>query len=351
MPVHTALVAGATGATAKRLVELLVADPAWRVVGLCRKPPPPREGVTWVSADLTSPADTRAKLAAHPGVTHVFYCSRASHGESGVESVAENTAMLRTVVEAAEATAPGLAHVHLIEGGKWYGMHIGAMPTPAREDDPRHLPPNFYYDQQDYLAGARQGKDWTWSASRPGFITDYAPERARNLVSVLGAWAAICRETGMALDYPGKPEAYTALSDITDATQLARAMRFMAVTPACADRAFNVTNGEPIRWCRFWPRLAEMYGLKVGSVRPMRLAEWMADKEPVWQRIVAKHGLVPRRLDEVALWSFADFALNQGWDVFYSSLAIRIAGFADTIDTEATILTQIQQYRDARILP
>ena len=30
-------------------------------------------------------------------------------------------------------------------------MHLGPYPTPSREDDPRHLPPNFHYDQQDLL--------------------------------------------------------------------------------------------------------------------------------------------------------------------------------------------------------
>ena len=357
MPTRIALVAGATGATAKRLVELLENDPDWRVVGLCRHPPPNREKVAYVAVDLMDPDETRAKLARHADVTHVFYCSRAQHGESGIESVADNVAMLRHVVEAATAAATNLEHIHLIEGGKWYGMHIGPFPTPAREDDPRHLPPDFYYDQQDYLvaAQARQpaGKSarWTWSASRPNFITDFAPERPRNLVAVLGAWASICREAGMRLEFPGKTGAFTALSEITDATHLARAMRHIATTPQCANQAFNVTNGEPIRWQRFWPRLAKHYGLEVGSVRPLQLAQWMADKEPMWQRITTRHGLLPTRLVDVAQWNFGDFALNQDHDVFYSLLLLRGTGFLETVDTEATIIRQLQQYREARILP
>ncbi len=351
MPQKIALVAGATGATAKRLVEQLAVDPSWRVVGLCRNTPPNRERLTYVSADLMSPADTTAKLRAHPGITHVFYCSRAKHGETGVESVEENEQMLRTVVEAAEATAKNLQHVHLIEGGKWYGMHLGAFASPAREDAPRHLPPNFYYEQQDFLEAAQKGKRWTWSASRPNFITDFSPERPRNLVAVLGAWAAICRECRMALDFPGTPEAFAALADMTDATHFARAMLHMATHPACANQAFNITNGEPIRWQNFWPRLARMYGLEAGRPRPMKLGHWMADKEPLWQRIVARHKLEPRSVHAVAQWDFADFALNQGHDVFYSMIKLRQAGFTEVVDTEATFLAQIQQYRDARIIP
>ena len=38
-----------------------------------------------------------------------------------------------------------------MQGSKWYGNHLGPYLTPARETDPRHMPPNFYYDQQDFL--------------------------------------------------------------------------------------------------------------------------------------------------------------------------------------------------------
>ena len=57
--------------------------------------------------------------------------------------------------------------------------------TPTREDDPRHMPPNFYYNQEDLLRERQAGQAWTWSASRPHFVYDYSPERPRNIVSVI----------------------------------------------------------------------------------------------------------------------------------------------------------------------
>ena len=132
--------------------------------------------------------------------------------------------MLRNVLDAVEAAAPGLQHVHLIEGAKWYGVHLGAFPTPAREDDPRHMPPNFYYDQEDLLRERQRGTAWAWSSSRPNVICDFAPERARNLPSTLGAYAAITAELGMALDFPGRAGTYGALTELTDATLLARGL-------------------------------------------------------------------------------------------------------------------------------
>jgi nucleoside-diphosphate-sugar epimerase len=348
---HTALIAGAGGAASKRLIEVLIAA-NWRVVALARTPRASADRLTWVAADLSDAAACRRALAPHRDVTHVFYTSRAKHGESGVESVPENLAMLRNVLDVIEPAADNLAHVHIVEGTKWYGMHLGPFPTPAKEDDDiAHLPPNFYYAQQDLVAERQRGKRWTWSASRPNFICDFAPERARNAITVIGAYAAIVRELGLALDFPGAPAAFEALRDITDATLLARAIAFMATAPACANAAFNVNNGDFFRWSRLWPKIAAQFGIAPGIVRPLKLATWIADKQPVWDAIVRRHGLVASKLDDVADWAFADFLWSHGYDIASSTTRLRQAGFHDILDTEDMVLTQLSRYREAKILP
>jgi nucleoside-diphosphate-sugar epimerase len=348
---NTALIAGAGGAASKRLIETLLADPAWSVIGLARRPRPSTARFTAVAADLLD-ADACAKALANArDITHIFYTARAKHGETGVESVAENTAMLRNVLDAVEPVAQHLAHVHLVQGTNYYGMHLGPFPTPAREDDPRHMPPNFYYDQQDLLVARRRGRAWTWSASRPNFIVDFAPERARNIVTVVGAYAAIARELGVPLDFPGPVGAYGTLREMTDAGLLARAMKFIATTPACADQAFNVTNGDVFRWERLWPRVALLFGVKTGVVRPLRLAEWMRDKAPVWQALAARHGLSSTQMDDVADWPFADFQWSQDFDVISSTTKLRLAGFHEAVDTETMVLDYLSRYRAAKILP
>jgi nucleoside-diphosphate-sugar epimerase len=347
---NVALIAGATGASAKRLVEVLVqAD--WRVIGLSRNPPPSTAAVTYVRADLGNAQDVAHALSAHHDISHVFYTARAGHGESGVESVEDNVAYLRNTLDAVERVAPNLQHVHLVEGTKWYGMHLGPFQTPAREDQPRHLPPNFYYDQQDLIAARQQGQRWTWSASRPNFLCDFAPERPRNAPTVIGAYAAICRELGVPLDFPGTDACYRALADVTDATLLARAMLFLATCDAARNQAFNVTNGDQYRWCNLWPRIASTYGIACGQVRTLNLGAWMSDKEPVWQRIVERHGLEKRALADVVLWPFADFLWRQNQDNISSTVKIRALGFHACVDTEMMYLDHIERYRNARILP
>ena len=347
----TALIAGATGAVASRLTELLAEEPEWTVIGLCRTPPAGPSRVRYLSVDLRDAAACREALAGCREVTHLFYVARAAHGEGGHEPVAENLAMLVNAVEATEAAAPGLRHVHLVEGGKWYGLHLGPYKTPAKENDPRHLPPNFYYDQQDFLETRQRSRGWTWSASRPNVICDFAPGRARNLIAVIGTYAAICRELGTPLDFPGRPGAWTTLTEVTDARHLARAILWMATEPRCANQAFNITNGDVFRWETVWPKLAAYFEVPPGRVREVRLARWIADKEPVWERIVARHGLRPTPFERVALWAFGDFVFGQDFDLISDTTKALRFGFREAVDSEEMIFRMLDQYRAARLLP
>jgi nucleoside-diphosphate-sugar epimerase len=347
---NTALVVGAGGAASKRLIDLLAAD-GWAVIALARTPRASTERCAFISVDLLDRTACARVLLNARSVTHVFYTARAKHGESGVESVEENVAMLRNVLDAIEPVATGLQHVHLVQGTKYYGMHLGPFPTPAREDDPRHMPPNFYYDQQDLLVVRQRGRNWTWSVSRPNFICDFAPERARNIVTVIGAYAAIARELGVPLDFPGSPRAYRTLREMTDASLLARAIRFIGTTPACANEAYNVLNGDLFRWERLWPQIAAHFGIAPGIVRPLKLSGWMSDKGAVWESIVRRHGLSETRLDAVADWAFADFQWSQEYDLISATTKLRQAGFADMVDTEAMFLDYLRRYREAKILP
>ena len=346
-----AVIAGATGAAACRLVELLAATPGWQVVGLCRNPPAgaPMANVRYIATDLTSAASVQAAVAQAGAVTHMVYAARAPFGEGGVEDVPGNVALLENVLAAVDT--PTLQHVHLVEGGKWYGMHLGPFPTPAEEDDPRHLPPNFYYDQQDLITARKQGKPWVWTASRPSFIVDFAPQRARNMISTIGVYAAMCRELNTDFNFPGRAGSYHSLVELTDATQLARSILWMFNTPAAGDQAFNVTNGDLFRWSRLWPRLAAYFGLNPGTVRTLPMERWMADKEPVWERICEKYQLVRQPMGDVARWDFADFSLGLAHDLCSSMNRARRLGFQDLEDTEHMFIRHLDAYRAARILP
>ena len=350
MPEQVALVIGPTGATGGPIAAAL-ARRGWRVYGMSRTAPSGEVSFTHIAADLTDPASCRRALATIEPVTHAFFAARAPFREGGVEDVEGNVAMLAATLDALASRSDVLEHVHLLEGIKWYGMHLGPYPTPSREDDPRHLPPNFYYDQQDLLSERAARAGWSWSASRPSFICDFAPNRSRNLITVLGAYAAICRELNVPLDFPGSAAGYSVLSELSDATCLAEAIIFISTRDSGKNAAFNVTNGDSFRWCQVWPLLAQWFGIPCGVPRGMKLAKWMADKGPVWDRIVARHELEPRSLGSLASWEFADFVFEKEWDLLTDTGKLRRAGFNACVDTIAMIHDQLDQYRDARLLP
>ena len=267
----TALIAGYTGAVGGALARELAGRAEWQVYGLARRPPAAAApGVSAVAADMADRDALRRALEPLTDVTHLFYCGRATHAEQVIEDAAANLALLDNVVTATEAAAPGLRHVHLVQAGKYYGVHVGPFPTPAEESQPRAPIDNFNYDQQDYLSHRSAAAQWSWSASRPNTLVHFSPAIARNLVSTLGAYAAICRELGAALDFPGPRGAYDSLTQLTTIELLARAITWMATEPACANEAFNVTNTDLFRWHTLWPKLAEAFGMPLGSVRPLR---------------------------------------------------------------------------------
>lgn len=348
---NVALIAGATGATAKRLSDHLTQKLGWKVYGACRNAPQEDVSFIHVAVDLMDSDVTRAAFSTLTDVTHVYYAARAPHGEGGNESVPFNVGMLRNVLDGIEPVAKSLKHVHLVEGGKWYGMHIGAYTTPAREDQPRHLPPNFYYDQQDLLSARAEAGGWDWSASRPNVVCDFDPSRPRNLVSVIGAYAAICREYGVPMDFPGTPAGFTTLTEVTDAGLLARAIAHISTLDDGANRAFNTTNGDVFRWQTYWPELAKHFEVVPGGPRPFRLDVWMADKQDVWAEIARKHGLKETQLDRVANWSFGDFVFGQDFDLLSDSGRLRRTGFYESIDSERMFLDQFAAYQNAKILP
>lgn len=347
-----ALIAGVTGAIGGALARHLVGVDGWRVVGLCRNPAAnPWPGVEYVYGDMGDGAACREALSGQGDITHLFYCGRADHDDRKRENVEGNLQLLRHVLEATLAASPDLQHVHLVQGGKYYGVHVGPFSTPAREEDPRSVVSNFYYAQEDFLRERAAASHWRWSASRPNTLLHFSPDNPRNLVSTLGAYAAISRELGCALDFPGPAGAFDSLTDMTSTDLLSRAIAWMATEEPAGDNAFNVANGDLVRWSRFWPKLAAAFDMPVGIVRPVRLADVMADKEEVWSNIVKRHSLVNQPLSRVATWAYGDGTLERTWDEIMSMTKARTFGFSGFTDSEADFFEILGRYREAKLLP
>ncbi|WP_339306251.1 SDR family oxidoreductase [Paenibacillus sp. FSL L8-0435] len=347
---YTALVIGAGGVIGRNLIDYLMTLPQWNVIGASRRGGEDAPGLRYISADLLNETDTQDKLSHLTTVTHIFYAAYQDR-PTWAELVQPNLAMLVNVVNTIEPIAPNLQHISLMQGYKVYGAHLGPFKTPAKETDAYHMPPEFNVDQQQFLEDRQPGSSWTWSALRPSVVCGFALGNPMNLAMVIGVYAAISKELGLPLRFPGKPGAYHSLLEMTDATLLAHATVWAATNPQCANQAFNITNGDLFRWNELWPKIAAFFELETAPPLPFSLATVMADKENLWNSMIEKYDLINTPYDDVSSWAFGDFVFSWDYDFFADGSKARRFGFHDFIDTETMFMDIFRNLRDRKILP
>jgi nucleoside-diphosphate-sugar epimerase len=303
-----------------------------------------------MAVDLLDRDDSREKLGDLTQITHIFYAAYQDR-PTWAELVSPNLTMLMNVIEAVEPSATNLQHVSLMQGYKVYGGHLGPFKTPARETDAGHMPPEFMVDQQAFLEDRQRGQSWTWTAIRPAVVCGFALGNPMNLAMVIAVYAAITKELGLPLRFPGKPGAYDRLLEMTDAGLLARATVWAATDQRCANQAFNINNGDLFRWNEIWPKLAHFFGLEVAPPLPMSLDVVMADKEPLWNAMVEKYGLQAHPYKDVSSWRFGDFVFSWDYDMFADGSKARRFGFHEYVETEAMFLSIFNDFRERKIIP
>ena len=133
---NKAVVVGALGVIGRYIVERLVQERDWRVVGLSRRQTADRPRYRHIAVDLLDPEDTERKLAELTDVTHVFYAAfQATPGSAAnfAFNTGPNRDMLVNSVTAITRAAAHLKRVVLVTGTKYYGVHLGPLKTPMRE--------------------------------------------------------------------------------------------------------------------------------------------------------------------------------------------------------------------------
>jgi nucleoside-diphosphate-sugar epimerase len=230
---NIALVVGSSGIIGHAVTETLSAHHDWRVRALRRTLVP---DVATVDCDLNDAAATAAALHQAADTTHVFYA--AYRPEPDPQRTAQvNTAMLRNVIDGLRAAGAPLRRVVHFQGVKAYGVHLGPPSTPFYEDDPRHLAVNFYQQQEDLLRERSLHGQFSWTALRPDAIVGDIAGNPMNIALVLGVYAALSRDAGLPLRFPGSLHTYrNVLAELTDARWLARASLWAALAPCRPQR-------------------------------------------------------------------------------------------------------------------
>jgi nucleoside-diphosphate-sugar epimerase len=353
---NTALIVGVSGIVGRAVADHLAALGGWTVLGLSRHAHDDLGDVKRASVDLMDANATTAAVAGLGKPTHVFVATWARQ-KTEAESCEVNGAMTRNAIQAAIAGG-AVKHVVLVTGLKHYmgsfeNYAAHELDTPFTEELPRVPGPNFYYTQEDILFELAAEHGFTWSVARPHTIIGYAPGNAMNLTTSLAVYAALCKETGRTFTFPGSPQQYNGLTDMTEAGLLAKHLVWSSTTPAAANTAFNVVNGDVFRWRKLWRQVAGYLGVEPGAypgeARPLAVS--LADAGPDWDRIVAKYGLRPTKMEQVAPWWHVDADLGRTQETLTDMSRSRERGFLEYQRTSTAMEHLFARLRRERIVP
>jgi nucleoside-diphosphate-sugar epimerase len=265
--------------------------------------------------------------------------------------------MLQNLLDATSSER-SVQHVALVTGLKHYLGPFEAYgkvqpDTPFSEEQERLPYENFYYVQEDILFAAAERDEFTWTVHRPHTLIGWALGNAMNMGVTLAVYASICRETGREFRYPGSLQQWEAVTDVTDAGLLAEHLVWAATTPAVANQALNIVNGDVFRWRRLWPRLAAALGVEPapfdGEVVP--LERQMRDAGAIWPEMVRRHGLRDLPVENLASWWHTDADLGRTIETFTDMSRSRRLGFLGVRDTQSSFTDLFARLRTERIVP
>jgi nucleoside-diphosphate-sugar epimerase len=355
------LVVGASGLVGYAVMKHYANEENCSVIAVSRRQPDETFGAHFISVDLTNEEQCQEVFSGMTDITHVVYTAlyekpNLISGWVEQDQIETNERMLHNLFEPLERASHGLTHVTLMQGAKAYGTHVRTIRNPAREGKSEmREQPNFYWRQEDYITQKQQGKSWNWTIFRPPLIVGESIGSAMNIIPAIGVYAALLKEEGKPLYFPGGLEKTW---EVVDADLLARAIAWAGEADKAQGEVFNITNGEVFVWSNLWSSIAETLGMEPGESVPVSLKEEMPRRADDWARICSKYNLVAPDLKDFVGYSFeyADRYFMHGNTqvqppALLSTVKIRQAGFQESMDNEVMFKKWFQLFQQKGLLP
>lgn len=373
-----AFITGGNGITGSALLEHLVKktkSEQWsRIIVTSRSPftmsvSDPR--VEFIALDFTASPQVLAERmgSACADVTHAYFSSYV-HKDDFAELNKANSALFENFLTALTMTAPKLQNVTLQTGGKYYGVHLGPVPSPAREDEPRRPATidNFYFPQEDFLMAKQEGQQWTWNAIRPEAIigTTMKPN-GMNSALTYALYILTCKQLGEKPNMPTNQIYWDGYDDCSYAPLVADLTFFASTNRACANQAFNAVNGDYFCWKWMWPRLTAFFGVETSSeyqfekpgMNPgvphleVSLNEWATkDRKQAWDQLCDAAGCPEAKASwEAGTWQYQDWVFGRTWSATVSMSKARRFGYTGYIDSYDAFVEVFQRMRQLKQIP
>ncbi|KAK4937745.1 hypothetical protein LTR10_021690 [Elasticomyces elasticus] len=369
-----AFVAGCNGVTGNAIVEHLIRQPKeeWSHIIISSRSPLKNfwqdSRVDFVALDFLEPVEALvAKMAPMCGsVTHAYFTSYV-HTDDFTKLRDYNVPLFKNFLTALDTVAgSSLQRVCLQTGGKHYGVHLGPVPNPCRETDPRYKDNglNFYYPQEDFMFELSEKRNWSWNVIRPNGIIGFTPgKNGMSGAITLALYMLVCKELGEVPRFPGNKYFYNCVDDSSYAPNIADMSVWATTHEHTKNEAFNSVNGDTIVWRYHFQNLGKYFGIDIPEqtefsaagegtqlAHSFRMEDWAKDKKPVWEKICEKYGGDKNAFDWGS-WFFFDWTLGKAWPTLSSLTKARSFGWTRYDDTLATWIDTFKALENGGVLP
>jgi hypothetical protein len=126
-----------------------------------------------------------------------------------------------------------------------------------------------------------------------------------------------------------------------------------ATTPAAANQAFNVVNGDVFRWQWMWGRIAQWFDIHPAPLPAdtQPLEQQMAKDAEVWKTMAGQYGLEEADIARLISPWHTDADLGRPIEVVTDMSKSRKLGFLDYQATDDAFFEVFNQLREARLIP
>lgn len=199
----------------------------------------------------------------------------------------------------------------------------------------------------------------------------------------LGLYLAVTKELGDGPVFNGNLEKYHSADMLSSAAMNAYFEEYCTLTPSCANKAFNITNGDVSVWARLFPDVCDFFGLKppteeeqfslpplqpasgqFPTVRPLDYKEhetwelrnswqqWSQEERIIeaWKRLAKREGLEEDAFFK-ASWVYADRNMALRYNKLESMSKVRRYGFHGYVDSTENLLEVLREAQDLKIIP
>ncbi|KAK4454715.1 nad dependent epimerase dehydratase [Podospora aff. communis PSN243] len=385
----SAIVVGATGILGREIVKEMGKEPGkWKTVHALSRSQKDEypSNVVHDYIDLMNSAKDMANNLKDVKADYVFFAAYFQQ-ESEDKEWEVNGNMLSNFLEALDLTgaAPNIKRIILVTGAKQYGVHLGQPKNPMIETDP------WLRDSKHPHLLLRETPNTSWVVTYPNDVIGFAKGNYMNLASSIGIYAAVTKELGQDLIWPGSETFYTKFDSFTDSKLHAKFSLWAAQEPKAANQAFNVVNGDVQSWQDLWPRVARRFGMvvkpdqfageselanttvlpapapitlvareiglegKIGRsemAQRVNLERWSRTEEVkrAWERLAQREGLEGGAFGK-ATWGFLDFILGRNYDLVIGMGKAREMGWDGYKDTWKSFSDVFGELEAARVLP